>query len=415
MALGGIWSSPRFLFYATGSTINNLGNQLYFLVLPLLVYSMTQSALNMSVMAVCEALPQVLLSLFAGALVDRLSRRTVIFAALCFQAFCCALISTLFSVGLLEVWMLYLLGTCLAIGQVFLRTAEFATIPAMFPDRKLEASAGLSSCFTATTIFGPLLAGILIAAFEYQTLLIINALTYFAPILLCLITRIPHESLGGVRSISQVLIDTRNGLRWILDSRILVSIAIVMGLSNLADSGILTVVLFHLKDELAMPDNLISYVLMVNGLGMLIGTILPPRLKRLARGKMMLLALLLNNFGVALFLIPVAWIAPIALFIGSIGGMMLHISYTVMIQESVPNEMLGRVNGAMRTLIAITFPLSTSMLGSITGFLGSETAFLTAVSLSILPLLIILKGPVYRFSQQQLNEEVVNRSSNMIS
>lgn len=410
-----IWRTPRFLFYATGSIVNNLGNQMYFLVLPLMVYSMTHSALNMSVMAVCEALPQVLLSLFAGALVDRLSRRTVIFSALSFQAVCCSLIPILYFTDLLQVWMLYILGTMLSIGQIFLRSAEFAAVPAMFPDRKLEASAGLSSCFTATTILGPLLAGFLIASLEYPTLLVINSLTYFAPILLCLWSRIPHENLGGVRSARQVLIDTKNGLRFILDSRILVSIALVMGLSNFADSGILTVVLFHLKHELTKPDNYISFVLMVNGIGMLVGTFVPQKFKWLAKGKMMFLALLINNIGVAMFLLPVSWIAPVALFTGSIGGMMLHIAYTVLIQESVPNEMLGRVNGAMRTMILITFPLSTSMLGSITGFFGSATAFITAVSLSIIPLLIILRGPVFRFSQQQLQDDLLSHQAKVIS
>ncbi|TCP57863.1 Na+/melibiose symporter-like transporter [Tumebacillus sp. BK434] len=410
-----IWRTPRFLFYATGSIVNNLGNQLYFLVLPLMVYSMTHSALNMSVMAVCEALPQVLLSLFAGALVDRLSRRTVIFSALCFQAVCCSMIPILYFTDLLQVWMLYILGTMLSIGQIFLRSAEFAAVPAMFPDRKLEASAGLSSCFTATTIMGPLLAGLLIASLEYPTLLVINSLTYFAPILLCLWSRIPHENMGGVRSARQVLTDTKNGLRFILSSRILVSIALVMGLSNFADSGILTVVLFHLKHELTKPDNYISFVLMVNGLGMLVGTFVPQKFKWLAKGKMMFAALLINNIGVAMFLLPVTWIAPFALFTGSIGGMMLHIAYTVLIQESVPNDMLGRVNGAMRTLILITFPLSTSMLGSITGFFGSVTAFITAVSLSIIPLLIILRGPVFRFSQQQLQEDLLSSQAKVIS
>ncbi|ASS73963.1 hypothetical protein CIG75_02505 [Tumebacillus algifaecis] len=410
-----VWRTPRFLFYAMGSVVNNLGNQLHFLVLPLMVYSMTHSALNMTVMAVCEALPQVLLSLFAGALVDRLSRRTVIFGALCFQAFCCALIPTLYAAELLQVWMLYILGTCLSIGQIFLRSAEFAAVPAMFPEQKLEASAGLSSCFTATTILGPLLAGILIATFEYPTLLVINFFTYFAPILLCLWSRIPHENLGGVRSVTQVLNDTKNGLRFIFNSRILISIAVVMGLSNFADSGILTVVLFHLKHELVKPDNYISFALMINGIGMLVGTFVPQKFKWLAKGKMMFFALLINNIGVAMFLLPVTWIAPIALFTGSLGGMMLHIAYTVLIQESVPNEMLGRVNGAMRTMILISFPLSTSMLGSITGFLGSQVAFITAVSLSIIPLLIIFKGPVFRFSQQQLQDDIVGRRANVVS
>lgn len=48
-----IWLDARFFTYAIGLMIDRFGNAVYTVALPLLVYRLTQSVLNMSLMAIC--------------------------------------------------------------------------------------------------------------------------------------------------------------------------------------------------------------------------------------------------------------------------------------------------------------------------------------------------------------------------
>jgi MFS transporter, DHA3 family, macrolide efflux protein len=398
-----IWKHKRFALYATGATINNLGNAMFNLALPLLIYHMTHSAINMGIMAICQSLPQAILALLIGSIVDRSSRRVVMLSAFCVQALASSMIPVLNGMGLLENWMLYAVAVVISLGQAFLRTAEFAAVPAMFPDRKLEASAGLSSAFTVTTILGPILAGFLMGYLDYNALFWLNTASYFGPVILCLWTRIPHERIASGKGVKQVFGDMREGLLFVTREKIIVALFSVIAITVVADAGLLSLVLYHLKNTFALPDKTISWIVLAEGVGMFIASMIAPRFAGLPKGKLIFWSLVGSNLSVALFLIPTAYIVPVALFGYAMFGLVFGTACNVTLQEVVPNHMLGRVGGLNRTVNQVSLSLSTAMLTGITGFAGIYAAFLTAVLLGSLPLLIIVRGSMYSFRKPKLN------------
>jgi MFS transporter, DHA3 family, macrolide efflux protein len=399
-----IWREQRFIAYVIGLMINSFGNAVYAVALPLMVYKLTGSAAAMTWMAVSESAPRALLGFFIiGSIVDRISRRVVMFAALGFQAVCAFLIAFLYHSGSLEIWMLYVLGALVAIGHEFTRTVEFAVLPVMFAGRRLEANAGLSSAHTLMLIVGPALAGLLLAMFDYSLLVWINAATYVGPILLCIWTKIPHEKdLGGIRSPKQIWFDLRDGVSFLRRQQTVMRIMVLVVVMFVAAAGIMTPILFSLKHDHALSDRTISWILAIDAAGMFIASLVLPFFKRMTKARLLFLGAVIQLAGMALLLIPNYWIVPLSLFISSTGFRAFVLAYEVIIQEQVPNEMRGRIGGTVRMVSFLSGSLSTTLLGLLTAGVGTQMTYLVAVVLSVLPILLMLKTGMNRQTDESM-------------
>lgn len=385
-----IWRDRRYVMHALGGFVNNTGNGIYFVALPLMVFALTGSVGAMSIMAICETVPRSLIGLFlAGPLVDRLSRRVVLIAALIFQSICSIGIALLNSSGHLEIWMLYVLGAFISTAHEFVRSANFAVVPLMFGERKMEANSGLNAMFRLSMILGPALAGLLLAFTDYSTILWINACTYFGPLLALYWTRIPHESLGGVRTVRQIAVDLRAGLQFLYSHKQMVRMLAGSLFHSLSIGGITTVMIFYLKNSYDLSDETISGYLTLSAVGALLCSLITPRLKHVDRGTLMRCGLIVTTGSILLLLIPVFWIVPVALVITGMGQIFFSIAYTVSMQDLTPNEMLGRIGSTMRMIEFFSRGVSTSLLGALTARMGVEAAFFGAVVISLLPLLVL--------------------------
>lgn len=400
--MSSIWKDRRFFLYATGLMIDRFGNALYSIVLPLLVYSISQSALSMALMAVSNFLPRAVLSLFIGSIVDRISRRVVLFSALVFQGLCCTLMAVLYSADLLSTWMLYLLGPAISIGFEFGRTAEIAVVPAMFKDRKMEANSGLGSVNSLMFILGPSLAGVMFGLFSYSALLWINAISYLGPILMCIWSRIPHEThLGGVKSVKQVGQDMKEGVTYLFGQQNLVHLLAIMLTVGIGISGITTVVLFHLKNNLHSSDSTISWIVATYGIGLFLASLVMPRFKNVPQGRFMVYALLVMAGGLVVFQIPSLWVLPVAYLLTGAGNFAFQIARDTVMQSAVKNEMMGRIGSTLRTIFNLTVAVSTALLGAITAALGAEAAFGASLLLLLASLVLLYRSPLLSFNQNQ--------------
>ncbi|KEO84144.1 MFS transporter [Tumebacillus flagellatus] len=398
-----IWRDPRFVLYALGGLVNNTGNSIYLVALPLMVFALTGSVGAMSIMAICETIPRSLIGLFlAGPLVDRVSRQVVLSAALTFQSVCSVAIALLNSTGTLEIWMLYVLGGLIATAHEFVRSANFAVVPLMFGDRKMEANSGTNSMFRLSMILGPALASLLLALTSYSAILWINAVTYFAPLAALYWMKIPRENLGGVRSASQIAADLREGLLFLYRDKTQVRLLSGSLFYSLATGGITTVMIFSLKNSYSLTDETISGYLTLSAAGALLSSLITPRLKNVNNNKLMVNGLLVTAVSLGLLLIPVFWIMPIALVLSGVGQLFYTLAYTVEMQDRTPSDMLGRVGSTMRMVEFFSRGVSTSLLGALTAKWGAEAAFVGAIVVSLLPFLTLAPGEWRRDKNHRL-------------
>ncbi len=125
------WITRRFLLYATGNAVNNIGNSMWTIALPLLVYHFTRSSLFMGVTVAIEAL-SMLLQPLVGTRVDHTSPRRLLVGSLFYQAAVSALVPFLYGVHALTVGVIYAVVFLLGLGMNALQTVQTVLIPLMF-------------------------------------------------------------------------------------------------------------------------------------------------------------------------------------------------------------------------------------------------------------------------------------------
>ncbi|MBX6342635.1 MAG: MFS transporter, partial [Thermomicrobiaceae bacterium] len=155
--------SRDFWVFWTGQTVSNLGTSFTLFALPLLVFKLTGSAMNLALTTVADFLPYLLFGLLIGAWVDRADRKRVMIAVELLRALAIGSIPLMAALGRLSVWWIYGVGFVVATLGIFFSACEFAAIPSLVPSDDLVAANGrIQASYSAATIVGPLLAGALV-------------------------------------------------------------------------------------------------------------------------------------------------------------------------------------------------------------------------------------------------------------
>jgi len=144
-----------FLIIWIGQAFSLLGSQLVQFALVWWLTRTTGSATMLALATLAALLPQILIGPFAGALVDRWSRRRVMIVADIAIALATLGLAVLFWLNVAQVWNIYVLLLIRATGAAFHWPAMQASTPLMVPQKHLSRVAGLNQ-----TLSG--LAGILI-------------------------------------------------------------------------------------------------------------------------------------------------------------------------------------------------------------------------------------------------------------
>ncbi len=161
-----------------GQVVSELGNWFNFIAGLGLVRAVTHAAPEATaILVVCRLAPFAVFAPFAGAFVDRWSRRTVMIASDAARA--------LFALGFLlvrrpeDLWIAYACTILAALLSAFFEGAKNAALPNVIGDRGLLAGNALmySSRFLLMSI-GAALGGVASAWFGYEIAFIVNALSF---------------------------------------------------------------------------------------------------------------------------------------------------------------------------------------------------------------------------------------------
>src|SRR5439155_25031557 len=148
-----------------GQLISLTGRQVTAVALPVQVFLLTRSSLDVGLIGLVQVVPLVVASIARGPLIDRVDRRRVILVT----EFGMALTSAMLLVGALHgrpsLWYLYV-ATGLQAGLSGVnQPARSAVVPTVVDLERLPAAFALTQVmFNATLVIGPAMAGVVIAA-----------------------------------------------------------------------------------------------------------------------------------------------------------------------------------------------------------------------------------------------------------
>lgn len=356
--------SSNFWKYWTGQTISNLGSSVTLFALPLLVYKLTGSAINLGISGAANFLPYLLFGLILGAWTDRVNRKRMMIFTDIARAVIIATIPLLAVLGALPIWWIYIVGFIHSTLTICFEAGQFAAIPSLVKqDDLVTANGRIQASYSAAQIAGPLLAGLLVIRVPLPSLMLIDAISFLVSSLSIALVRINFNAKKGEQKTS-IRSDVVEGLRYVLSHPVLRNISIMMALVNFVSTASYTQIVLFAKVRLAASDVQVSLLFSAASLGVVImGLLAGPLRKRWSFSTVALGALMLEGLlGVAFSLMRWYWVAAFIWMLAGGLGILFNINTGSLRQAIVPNHMLGRVISIASVLAWSAIPLG-SLLG----------------------------------------------------
>jgi len=230
-----------FFLIWTGQLVSAVGSRLSSFALGIWVLQTTGSTTRFAFTFIATALPAIVLSPIAGALVDRWDRRRTMIVCDVGAAVTMLVLAGLLATGHLMMWCIYAGIVAASVCETFRSPAFAASVPLIASREQLPRVNGVVQSGNAIAeIVGPLLAGLLVATVSLRGVLILDALTFVAGIVSLSLARVPspppvdrqRHSLWRETVIGWQYVHGRPGLSGLLaihaSNRFIFSIAMVL-------------------------------------------------------------------------------------------------------------------------------------------------------------------------------------------
>ncbi len=186
-------SMTRFLLVALGQLLSITGSALTEFALPVWIYLQTGSMGRYALYAVIGMLPGILVGPLAGAIVDRLDRRRVMFVSDLVAATTQAALLSLLLSGHLASWHIYVLLAVLSMALTFQRLAYASAVPQLVPKQYLGHANGIvQMAFGVAQFVVPLVAVALMAAIGLRGILVLDIASYAVAVGVLLCVKFPR-------------------------------------------------------------------------------------------------------------------------------------------------------------------------------------------------------------------------------
>ncbi len=344
-----------------------------------------------------QTLPFLLLSIPAGLLADRTSRRRLMASAETLRALSLVAILVLILTAHLSIPLLAFLGFIGAAGTVAYSVAAPSLVPALVPRPLLgAANSTLELARSAAFAAGPALGGALVGYTGAPTAFATAAaLSITAAILLA---RLPEPTRPALPK-RHPLHDLREGARFIRAHTLLRPILLTSVVFNTSWFLLQAIYVPYAAHSLHLGAPAIGFTLGAYGIGMVSGALAAPRLtRRLAYGAMLTIGPTTALAGALLMAatlwFPSAPLAAISFFLFGAGPILWAITTTTLRQAVTPDALLGRVSALLLTAGFGARPIGAALGALIGHTLGAPACILVAAAGFLLQFALIVRSPV---------------------
>ncbi len=300
-----------------------------------------------------------------GAWVDRVNRKRMMIAVDLGRAAVIATIPLLSYLDSLTVGSIYAVAFVTATLTIAFDSGQFAALPNLVSkDDLVTANGRLQASFSAAMIAGPLLAGVLLAVVDLETVFIVDSASFAlsAASLALIRTSFNPEQPPEPK---HILRDVTEGLRYVLHHPVLRNISLMMALINFFAATTYTQLVLFATLQLDASDSEIALLFSAGAAGVVcLGLAAGPIRKRLSFSVAALGALMIEGVLIVVFAFNEAYAAGLVLWAAISGlGLFFNINTTSLRQQIVPSHMLGRVVSIAGVLAWSAIPLGTLLGG----------------------------------------------------
>jgi MFS family permease len=404
LASRSLWRNRDFLAVWSASTISIFGSLITRTALPFAaILVLGAGPLEISAIRSAELIAGLFVGLVAGAWVDRLRRRPILIWADLGRALILGSIPVAFLAGVLGLPQLLLVAFGAAILSTFADVADNAYLPTVVPrERLVDANSALTASGSIAEFSSFGIGGFLVQLFTAPIAIAVDAVSFVISALLLGTIRGKEPPPKPVADREPVLREIRDGMRIVARGPVLRALALSHGGTHIQWGIFGTSYLLFATQDLQLGPAAIGIIAGLGGLGSLVGSGLAPVLvRRLGIGRTIMVGI--TGFIVGSLFIPLAPAGAIlvgALFlvvqqlIGDSLATVYEIAETSLVQSSVGDRVLGRVNATIGTFTTLLTLAGAIGGGIIAELWGLRTAFFVGILGGVLSLAVLWFSPV---------------------
>jgi predicted MFS family arabinose efflux permease len=343
----------------------------------------------------------VLFSLPSGVWLDRVRKLPVYVGGEMLLAVAVATVPVAWWLGWLTMAWLYVVG--FFIGTVYTTAGTAAQIvltQVVARERLVEAHAKNALATSGAEVAGPGLAGALIKVVGAPVALLVDAvgLLFSAAIL----RGIPILEVRQQRPDQHFWRDLRTGVRFVARQRLLVALAMAVGVWQMCHHAAIVVQILFATRTLGLSEQSVGLCYAGMGLGTIIASVLGNHVsRRVGPGPCLVIGFFVCGLGWSLLAVAPAnaWgVAAFAvmLLMFSAGAVLVFINFLALRQAVTPEPLLGRMTSTMRWLILIPAGPGALLGGWLGEHVGLRAALAFAGGSALLLAALAWKSPVIR-------------------
>lgn len=360
-------TGPLLLVWS-GQAVSLVGSAVLRFAFIIEVWSTGEQASAVTALSLCAVLPQALFSPFAGAIIDRIRKRSALQIADAGGILAVGLLALVhFFGGGLEPWQVYPATVLLGISAAFQLPALTAAVPLLVRKDQLGRANGLlAGARSAAGICGPALGGIMIALTGIGAILVIDLASYAFALIGIRIVRMRGDKVpeGAGAPRTKITAEAVEGMRYLFRQASLRDMTV-----NFCVVNLVMVFGFAVVQPMVLLKSGNGALAAVNSAigigGVLGGLVMAAWGGPKNRGRGMMLGILgmclAAQLGTSLVGGVVGWCA--AMLAGAVLMTVVNTSMQSIVQTKVPHEWQGRVFGAVMFLSQISGPLAMAFSG----------------------------------------------------
>jgi DHA3 family macrolide efflux protein-like MFS transporter len=336
----------------------------------------TQSGVMMTISIICGFAPTFFLSPFAGVWADRYNRKTLIILSDSLIAISTLILAILFLQGHDSIWMLFVTSSIRAFGSGIQTPAIGAFLPQLVPEDKLtKVNATNGSIQSLVMLISPMLSGALLTIATIETIFFIDVITAaIAVFILLLFLHVPAHAKAMEKQTTSYFSDMREGVRYVKNHAYVKKYFLFCAIFFILAAPVAFLTPLQVTRSFGNDVWRLTALEITFSMGMMAGGII---MASWGGFKNKVHTMVLSTVGIglgtfALGVIPIFWIYLI--FMALIGGVMpmFNIPATVLLQQKVEGDFLGRVFGVFGMIASSMMPLGMLVFGPIADIIKIE-------------------------------------------
>lgn len=387
--------------FLTAQTISLFGSSLVQYAIIWYITISTSSGVMMTIATLCGYLPQIAISLFAGAWVDRYNRKIVSMTADAVIAISTLAIALSFMAGYKSTWLLFAVLIVRSAGTGIQTPAVNALIPQMVPKEHLMRINGINSTLQSLMMFlSPALSGAILTFIKIEATFFIDVITAVIGIGIMFTISIPNIQQEKSEHKTSILHDVKLGLIYLKEhryimNRIIFLIAVMILISPSAFLTPLMVTRTFGADVWRLTVSEMTFSLGAVAGGILISSWGGFKNKM---NTIVFATLLYGGMMIGLGSAPFYIIYLVFNFLIGISMPCFNTPVNVLLQEEVEPDMHGRVFSIVQIANACALPLGTLIFGPLADTIRIQTLLICSGTVVMIIGIIVWKGK--RFTKE---------------